>query len=72
MKLNLRNKGTAAALLAPLAMFAGSAMASTPSTIVSEVTALIDQAKTDGATIAGGVTLMIFIIAAAKWLRRAK
>jgi hypothetical protein len=56
--------GVAAFALAGVA----SATVSTKDQVLAEVTAV----QTDGVAIAGAVTLMIFMIAAAKWLRRAK
>lgn len=65
---NSKKKAGAAGVVAALA--AGSASAATGT--VADVTALITQFQTDGVLIAGGLTLAIFAVAAAKWLRRAK
>lgn len=58
--------GTAASV------FSFAAMATTPTDTKTEVLAEVTKVQADGIAIAGAVTLMIFMIAAAKWLRRAK
>lgn len=63
-----QKKAGVAGLVAGLA--AGSASAATGT--VADVQAMITQFQTDGVLIAGALTLAIFAVAAAKWLRRAK
>jgi len=52
----------------------GSAFASGGGTGVdtTQIEAAVADVQTKGVAIAGAVTLMVFLIAAAKWLRRAK
>lgn len=71
-RFNVRDFGRKVATGAGLvAVSIGSAMA-TPASTTDQVMAKVTEFQTDGATIAGGITLAIFIVAAAKWLRRAK
>lgn len=49
----------------------GAAMAQTTTT-VDAVLAAVTDFQTNGVKIAGGLTLAIFLVAAAKWLRKAK
>lgn len=56
------------------AMGIGSALASGGGSGVdtTQIEAAVADVQTKGTAIAGAVTLMVFLIAAAKWLRRAK
>lgn len=68
----MRKLNSFAPVAAGAALMASAGAAMAAETTTQQVTALIEQFKTDGALIAGGLTLAIFVIAAAKWLRRAK
>lgn len=68
----VRQGGQKVAMVCTGMVASGAAMASTTTTTTQDVTALIESFKTDGVLIAGGLTLAIFMVAAAKWLRRAK
>ncbi|MEG3191617.1 major capsid protein [Lysobacter sp. D1-1-M9] len=70
----VRNLGSKALLGATALAVSGAAMAETATTGIdtAAIDAAIADVQTKGVAIAGAVTLMIFMIAAAKWLRRAK
>lgn len=53
-------------------LVAGAASAQTGGIDTAEITAMITDVQTKGIAIASAVTLMVFLIAGAKWLRRAK
>ena len=61
-----------AAVATGVAFAPGLASATGTGLDTTAITAAIADAQTKGVAIAGGVTLMIFMFAAAKWLRRAK
>ena len=69
---NLRNKGTAAALLASTALVSAAASATTPAAVdVTAVVSAIDGAATPIAAIGGAVLIVMVGIKVYKWVRRA-
>lgn len=58
--------------LAPVVGIASVIAAGSASAAPTEVLTAIATAQTDGVLVATAVTVMIFMFAAAKWLRRAK
>lgn len=65
-------KGFNRSTLAPVVGIASIIGAGSASAAPTEVLAAVATAQTDGVLVATAVTVMIFMFAAAKWLRRAK